>query len=323
MTQDARFPDTLDVEGHLRAVLGDLEPDAGVLIGIDRRPNPQMSSAPSEVVTCRFGSGERLPLLLKYDHPDLTGDSGHWVSVGHEIRVYRDILQTLPVRVPRYYGAFTIGATGQSCLVLEWVDGQEQWEKIKQADVIMMLAAQWLGQFHAAAEAHIRAGLMPSLETYNVEYYTQYTRRIIDDAGPLHERFPWLRKLCKRFEKASPLLANGALTLIHGEYYVRNILWTGTDVCTVDWQSAAIARGEVDVASLTEGWDQEVDDRCESEYVRSRWGGEAPGGFHEVLALARVYWPLRWLSRDPRTIRERHLKYLDSLPIMGARAGLL
>jgi hypothetical protein len=321
MAPDTRFPDTSTVEACLKAMLRDLGCGSGVLVGIERRPNPLMSSAPSEVVTCRFAGGERLQLLLKYDDP--TADYGHWVSVGHEIRVYRDILRTLPIRVPKYYGTFTVGPSRQRCLVLEWVNGKGRWEFDDEAGTAMVLAAHWLGQFHATTEARIGEGQIRFLDTYDVEYYAGCARRVVEYAGPLHDRYPWLPGLCERFGEASSLLAKGPLTVIHGEYYIHNILWTDAGMCAVDWQSAAIARGEVDLASLTEQWGDDLEARCEQEYVNSRWRGESPDGFREVLALARVYWPIRWLSRGPGAILGRHRKHLDYLAILGERAGLL
>jgi aminoglycoside phosphotransferase (APT) family kinase protein len=324
MTLDGQFPDTSTVESCLRAVLRYSKPGAGVLVRVERQPNPYMSSAPSEIAICSFDSGERLQLLLKYDIREPSADYGHWGSVEHEILVYRDILQTLPLPVPTYYGTFIIQATGQRCLVLQWLDGAIRLAKAAEPRTAVTLAAQWLGRFHAAAEARLLEAPIRFLNAYDAQYYAQWARRTLHFAEMLPESHPWLPTLCARFEKASPGLTNGFLTMIHGEFYPHNILIADGVAYPIDWQSAAVARGEVDLASLTEGWGQDVEAWCEEEYLRSRWGGEVPDGFHQALAMARLYWPLRWLGAYRRAIsRQRCQRYINSLRIQGERAGLL
>jgi Phosphotransferase enzyme family len=318
------FPSTAALRSHLALVLLASEPGAGRLVGIERRPNEYTSSAPSEIVTCRFAGGKTLQLLLKYDCLDRSANSGHWGSVGHEIRVYQDVLQMLPARVPRYYGTFTVEATGQRCLILEWLDKTLRLGSAVETEASMELAAQWVGQFHAAAEARIREAPIPFLDVYDAAYYVRWARQVSQDAGMLHERYPWLLALCERFEEASPGLVKEPLTVIHGEYYPSNILVRDGAVYPVDWQSAAIARGELDLASMIEGWKEELGSMCIGVYQRSRWPDGAPEDFYLALALARVHWPLRWLGAHPQTILSAHHQWLfDYLAIQGERAGLL
>jgi len=66
----------------------------------------------------------------------------------------------------------------------------------------------------------------------------------------------------------------------------------------VDWETAAIAPGEIDLATLTEGWPPEVSRQFEAEYQRARWPGGSPAGFQRNLDVARVYMQLRWLGDD-------------------------
>jgi thiamine kinase-like enzyme len=319
------FPNLRTIKAGLGPILRLAEPGAGALVGIERRPNPYVSSAPSEIVFCRFDSGEGLQLLLKYDVSKPSADYGHWGSVGHEIRVYRDILQTLPILVPKYYGAFTIGATGQRCLVLQWLDGALRLGKAVETRTAMILAAQWLGQFHAAAEARLLEAPIRFLNTYDTRYYARWARRTLKSSRTLLESYSWLSALCARFEEASAGLAKGPLTVIHGEYYPDNILVCENAVYPVDWQSTSVARGEVDLASLTEGeWGQNIEAQCEDEYRRSRWGNGGPDDLEAVLTLARVYWPLRWLGHDPkRNLQPRYQKVIDRLRVQGERAGLI
>jgi aminoglycoside phosphotransferase (APT) family kinase protein len=301
------------------------EPGAGRLVLIERRPNVYTSSAPSEIVTCRFTSGKELQLLLKYDRPDKSADDGHWRTVEHEIRVYQELLPLLPTSVARYYGTFTVETTGQRCLILQWLDKALRLHRAVDSEAAMALAAQWLGKFHAAAEARLREALIPFLNTYEAGHYIRWARHVSHDAGMLHERYPWLWTLCEHFEEASRELVRGPLTVIHGEYYPMNILVGDDAVYPVDWQSAAIARGELDLASMIEGWqDDEVISECIRMYQQSRWPDGAPEDFHRALAIARVYWPLRWLGAYPQAVVSPHQQWrLDDLAIHGQRAGLL
>ena len=45
--------------------------------------------------------------------------------------------------------------------------------------------------------------------------------------------------------------------MIHGEYYPHNILFQSGVVRPVDWETAALAPGEIDLATLCEGWPPE------------------------------------------------------------------
>ena len=63
-------------------------------------------------------------------------------------------------------------------------------------------------------------------------------------------------------------------------------------------RTAAIAPGEIDLATLTEGWPPEVSRQFELEYLRARWPAGPPAGFQRNLDLARVYMQLRWLGDD-------------------------
>jgi thiamine kinase-like enzyme len=89
------------------------------------------------------------------------------------------------------------------------------------------------------------------------------------------------------------------VAVIHGEYYPSNILFCGSRVLPVDWESAAAVAGEIDLAALTEAWPRKASQECELEYCRARWLDGAPGDFGRRLAAARFYMAFRWLSDDP------------------------
>ena len=121
-----------------------------------------------------------------------------------------------------------------------------------------------------------------------------------------------------------PLLAAPA-TVIHGEFYINNILVRRKNVFPVDWESTAIAAGEIDLAALVEGpWRENVVRRCEREYQRSRWPDGAPHDFERTLDAARLYLYFRWLGERPDwTVREATLWRYDHLHGTAKKLGLI
>jgi len=102
----------------------------------------------------------------------------------------------------------------------------------------------------------------------------------------------------------------------------------------VDWQSAAIAAGEVDLASLTHSRPRQMVQKCEREYCESRWPKGAPDDFEERLEAARVYMNLRWLG-DPSLMSrlfsphgefipsDKFKRMIEGLYSAGRRTGLV
>src|SRR5262249_32669584 len=73
----------------------------------------------------------------------------------------------------------------------------------------------------------------------------------------------------------------------------------GRAVYPIDWESAAVAAGEIDLASLTEGWPAWYAVQYERVYREARWPSGAPADFERRLAAARVYLAFRWLANKP------------------------
>src|SRR5439155_24503813 len=98
-------------------------------------------------------------------------------------------------------------------------------------------------------------------------------------AAPLRRRFSWLDAL-QRCGDAwfTPLLPNP--TVIHGEFYSKTVLARRQHLFMLDWESAAIGPGEIDLAALTEGkhWRGPVPRQCERDYRRALWPEGASAG---------------------------------------------
>jgi len=162
------------------------------------------------------------------------------------------------------------------------------------------------------------------LRTYDCEYYLGWVRRTCDFAGSLHKRFPWLATLCQRSEELLPALTNSPSTVIHGEYYPKNILFRRGRVYPVDWESAAIADGLIDLAVLTEGWGEDMSRQLEDEYQQARWPEGPPANFARLIDIARLYVHFRWLGDvASATHSERMLSRFELLFSVGQRLGAL
>jgi aminoglycoside phosphotransferase (APT) family kinase protein len=160
------------------------------------------------------------------------------------------------------------------------------------------------------------------LRTYDAAYYAGWARRTEEYARSLQQDFPWLGIVSRRFEAALALLLEAPQTVIHGEYYPKNLVLHDGTAYPVNWESAAVGPGEIDLATLTDRCDGGVVRRCELVYRQARWQGEAGGG--RVLDLARLYVHFRWLGDGPgrKTGRKKFWRF-EAIRALGERLGLL
>jgi aminoglycoside phosphotransferase (APT) family kinase protein len=295
-TTTAPLPALESLSDALRALLGQ---DATIL---HRRRNLQTSTFPSEIVTCRVAGREPTRLFCKYADEGIGLVAGHRSGVAFEAMVYRDLLSALDVPAVQFYGSYRDPETGATWFFLEALD--ETARVNKSADPgAMPRAARWAGRLHALGERRA-ADFRDRLHRYDAAYYAGWPEQTLQCARGRAAEFPGLAPVCERFARLLPRLLDRPQTIIHGEYYPRNIL-VGDDgaVYPIDWESAAIACGEIDLASLTENWPEATVRACVDEYCRSRWaGGAAPAAFAETLDLARAYLHLRWMGGSQGTL---------------------
>lgn len=264
---------------------------------VDRSPNPFTSSFATEVVTCRLDDGGTVTLFCKYPRPQRGqlppshAAHGHRHGVAYEAQVYRCVLEPLAMGTPRLRGAWE-GRRGRTWLVVEHLDNAM---RIHSAPEALERGAEWIGRFHARNERRVSECRAMFLSTYTAEYYRGWALRTLAAARPFRRHWPQLDTLADTFELAIEALLAPPLTIVHGEYYPSNVLWRAGSVHPVDWESAAAAAGEIDLASLTEHWPPEFAGRCEAAYRRARWpaGGDVER-FALRLAAARLYLALRW-----------------------------
>ena len=313
------LPSAEGANSALEALLSEALPDAAPVHVLARVRNCYTSTFPSECVTCEGSDGRRLRVLCKYEHDSGEDSHGHRGGVAHEAAVYRDVLAPLGATAPHFYGTFVDEITGRLGLVLEFVEDALRLPQAPAKSVVA--AAAWIGRFHAAAAPLADAPAAPPLRRHPASYFAGWADRTLRQARRLEEDAPWLPALAERFRRRVARAFDGPLTVVHGEYYPKNILRAEGQIRPVDWESAAIAPGAVDVASLTEGWPENLVAQSEQAYVQARWPGAAPPGFARRLCLARMYFHFRWLGqegapplfKEANAWRPRDLHALDSL----------
>ena len=300
---------------RLGRALDELLPGAVI---VSREANVRNSSFLTEVVTCRLPGGEDLRLFCKYGNgADEATGYGHRGGVSYEARVYRDLVQPLGMGTVPFYGSHVDPDTGNTWLVLGFQPG---WC----IDMSLGLAARWIGEFHRAATA--RFGDMPPawLKRYDRAYYVQWARRMSEFAERLELGLHWLPAVREGFESVASDLLGRRRTAIHGELYPHNVILHLDAALPIDWESAAFGAGEIDLASLTEGWSASDLDECLREYAAARWPEGSPEDFDAAFDAARLYLDFRWLGEEPAQLMDPESRwFLDDLILRGERLGLI
>jgi aminoglycoside phosphotransferase (APT) family kinase protein len=288
-----------------------------------REPHEYWSTHPAEVVTCRSDSGATLRLLCKYSGGVDSTAHGHRGGVAYEAEVYRSVLAVHEVAAPRFHGAYVDAASGWTWLVLEYLDGCLRLEKVA-GDAALTGAASWLGTFHAAQERLVEDPSHTFLPRYDEKYYAGWVERARRFAGPLARTVPWFPSVCDEAGSLFEMLLSSPQTVIHGEFYPKNILVRDGRVSPVDWESTAVGPGEIDLAALTEGWGERISRACMMAYLRARGPAGGAAAIGRRLDAARAYLCFRWLGENPAlTAQEESLFYFETLRAAATRLGAL
>ncbi len=321
------LPDSRTLDNNLKAVLHQNGVRRFSLVG-RKRPR-YMSTFPNEIVTCRTGDGNELQLFIKYEADRDHRSFGHRGGLNYEAKVYERVLRTLEWFRPEFIGSRADKMNG-SVLVLEHLKRCTRLKDIRvrrkgiSQSIAMVEAARWLGRFHSVLQQRTSDRALSFLHSYDEDYYKGWVHRAWEYSKPLHKRFPWLQVLCRESRGMFTPLLKAPRTVIHGEFYINNILVRQKNIFPIDWESAAIAPGEIDLAALTEGpWRSSLIKRCEQEYKRSRWPDGATD-FERVLDTARLYLYFRWLGEcEAWAVREKTMWRYDHLHRTAKRLGLL
>lgn len=318
MPSQDQYPCVEDLSAALGSALGG-DPKGSLAI-LDRRPNPYASTFPSEIVLCTK-NGQKLDVLCKYDTD--TGEEtvfNHRSGVDYEAKVYSQILSSCPSAVPKCYGTYSEIDSRSVWLFLEYLKGSLKVTKYPDP-LGLIKAARWIGRFHRWSQVHVHTEHASFLKVYDAVYYAAWGHRTLAFDGQQHD---WLPQLCERASTAVLGLMMCDPVIIHGEFYPQNVLMRDGAIYPVDWQSAAIGAGEIDLSALTENWPADMVQHCMIEYQAARWPQGAPANFEERFAAANLYWTLRWLGGRPDcTLDDTAGVYLKRLRTQCERLGLI
>lgn len=288
-----------------------------------RRENPRSSTYVADVVLVRFADGSSERVLCKFAHgASLTPPTPHR-GLAFEAAVYRDVLRDVPLPLPRFWGGFTDSETGDYVLVMQFYPDALTAAQAPNDRGVHALV-DWMAAFHewgAARSADPDWGFLPRLDAVVHESWLAHTLAM---AGSSAHEHPWLERAATAYRDRIPLLVAASRTLIHGEFTTRNGLWTAGLVLPIDWETAAIGPGEVDLAVFTYDWHPDDLREIEARYVQARWRGSPPPGFAETLLAARVYVAFHWLFGDATECdAERVRAHLEALHGELLRFGLV
>jgi hypothetical protein len=263
---------------------------------VNRRPNQYSSTFPSEIVDCVLDRGERREVLCKYSGGIRCTTLSHSSGVEYEVDVYRHVLQPSGVATVVFYGSYQDPQTGWTWLVMEHLAESMILNRVPE---LLHEAARWIGAFHAETALMVD-GERGFLRRLDDAYYREWAVRTKEHVklaaeGMVEAGFPSEAQLeicLRRLVEADPCV-------VHGEYYPHNVLVRGGRVLPVDWESAAIGAGEIDLAALTEGWPPAAVRRSKEAYCQSRWPDGDGAHFEQMFVAAQVYWHLRWLGGRP------------------------
>lgn len=285
---------------------------ANQLTVVSRQPNVYTSTFPSEIITCLLGNNKALKLLCKYSAEAGNEAYGARRGVEYEADVYRELLRGLEVTCADFYGIYQDASNRRNGLLLEYLADSVRIFQVPEPESVFVEAAGWIGRFHALCSTRVSTPALSFLHSYDPEYYRGWARRTLEMAAQSGNTPAWLETVCSRFDEVIGLLCEAPATVIHGEYYPKNILVQDGLIYPVDWESTAIGCGEIDLATLTEGWTQDDISKLELAYQRARWPDGVPVGFQRRLCAARLYIQLRWLG-DPQARLPEYASYLDAL----------
>ena len=269
-----------------------------------RKPNLYAGHFPSEIVTCRLSTGATRRFFCKYGGPYVDEVHATKGGVAYEARVYQTILAPLQIPAPAFVGSTTDPATNHTWLILDYLPAAAQ---LHPTESTLVLVAQYLADLHRRTAPSIHA--WPFLQRLDAADYRAWAERAARYSAPYAADFPWLAPLCRAFATRLAPLLDSPPSLIHGECYRQNTLLLNNRILAVDWESAAIAPGLIDLATLVDCWPDDSIAPCVCAYQSARWPApaSAPPNFSETFDLARLYLHLRWLGDRPDWTTPEHL----------------
>lgn len=211
-----------------------------------------------------------------------------------EIACYRALLARHETGTAKFYGSFIDREHGRYWLFLERVPPEMLWQT-GEFDVWKNVA-RWLARMHgrfARETVVVRPRRALPLLRYNKRYYWRWMRRAQEFMHARDEEGAgWMDWLVSRYRMVVERLLSLPATVIHGEFFPANVMVSKEGgrlrICPVDWETAAVGPGMMDLAALSSG----------------NWSAA------ERLAIARAY--LHALPQKP-DVWDDEARFLDDL----------
>jgi hypothetical protein len=270
---------------------------------ISRSPFKGSSTFPAEIISCKLSDGRVINLFGKYLAGLGPNNHGHRGGVEYEIKIYDEVLRNLPLTKVNFWGKCYFNETNETLLLMDLL--QDSASLKGNPDITLYLkAASWVAQMHHFFENKVP----PFVKVYDRNYYFIWLKRM-EDAPEILSAQPWLAEIIKFFRQNIDILLKAPQTLIHGEYYSKNILIKSGIIYPVDWESAAYAPGEIDLASIIEARKEEVAERIRESYIASRFTGFDfdEQAFEKRLSMARLYLHFRFFFPKREEWRYHHI----------------
>jgi aminoglycoside phosphotransferase (APT) family kinase protein len=252
---DGREPELVDV---LRTVLGEHFGSPQTILDVQRLRSEHSSSYETELVTVTLeGTGE-ITLFLKDFGARIYDKDSISQRRSRELRVYRDLLGSVNLGTPAYYGSIWDERRGRFWLLIEFVEGAQ----VKHREFPDWVEAMvWLGRMHAHfSKSPPLIEAREFLTDQDADFFrftADMARRAVAASLPgLSDR---LEAALAGYDEAVGLIDSQPRVLVHGGYRPQNVILAGTPqeprICPVDWEEAALGSSLYDAAYFCDGFD--------------------------------------------------------------------
>lgn len=307
-----------------RELVDVLEPALGEHLGdnrrirhIERRLSDYRSSFAIEELQVEFDDGRIVPVMFKDLSPRALLEEARQTRPAflydphREIEVYRRLLSQHQLGTAVCYLAVVDPRRDRYWLFMEKVQGLElyqigdfaTWEQV----------AGWLARFHRLAPEMLPHAQKTRLLEWNPPQYQAclewaHTCQSVRPpsrpaSGDVMERITGIYdRVIKRLAALPP-------AVIHGEFYASNVLVqqtpSGVRVCPIDWETAGVGPGLIDLAALVAGgWTDQQREALALAYWKElddsqRAAFEGQSSFYEGLLACRLLLALQLLGRSP------------------------
>lgn len=238
-----------------------------------------------------------------------------------ELEVYRRLLRGRNFGTPTLFGYRWDEQKNQYWLFLQFIDGKKV---SKLPDLrVWEASARWVARFH-----HQSRALSPAdtafLPHFDAAHYQECEDKV-------REKIPYLdgpdRKLLERavkaFESVKMRVVKFPQSVIHGEYFGKNIM-VGLDtqnpvITAIDWETAAFGPSFLDIASLSSGdWSLDEKLRMRKAYFDQYRGQVDSGMSWEEYCCAiddlELYQAIKWIGWWPgREVAKQFGRWMNEL----------